>query len=508
MSIIKTLFKTFAVVTTLSVAERFIGFLYRIILSRALGSESLGIYQIALSIFGVLVTITSSGIPLTVSRFMQKYRAENQPQKVNRVITAGIAIAFIFSLPVILLFTLCGGAFAFLFSDPRSQTIFSVMIPGLLFTSVYAVLRGVFWGNKDFVPYSIVELIEEIVMVVCGVLLVTRATDAFQGAKRAAFAIVLSYVVSFTLALILFFTKGGKLSNPRKEFRPLLSSALPITGMRTANSAVSSLIAILLPARLMRAGMTSSEALSAFGASFGMAIPLLFIPSSIIGSLALILVPELSENFYAGRNSALKNNVEKALRASILIAGAIVPVFLSLGKEIGVSVYGNEMAGSYLALSSPVMFPMCLMMISQSLLNSMGKEKHTLLHYLAGAGITLFCVLCLPYLVGAHALSIGFFISYTVTSLLNLRLLEKICPKVDYRPFLLRCVLLTIAPTAFGFLLKGVLTSIVGTTLCALLGGAAVFGFTAVLYLTTGTVRAQMLLDEFRRKPKKREQSV
>ncbi len=508
MSIIKTLFKTFAVVTTLSIAERFIGFLYRIILSRALGSESLGIYQIALSVFGVLVTVTSSGIPLTVSRFMQKYRAENQPQKVRQVITAGIAVAFIFSIPVILLFTLCGGAFSFLFSDPRSQTIFRIMIPGLMFTSVYAVLRGVFWGNKDFVPYSIIELIEEIVMVVCGVLLVTHATDAFQGAKHAALSIVISYVVSFCLATTVFFIKGGKLTHPKNQFRPLLASALPITGMRTANSAVSSLIAILLPARLIRAGMTGSEALSSFGASFGMAIPLLFIPSSIIGSLALILVPELSENYYAGRTVALKNNVEKALRASVLIAGAIVPVFFSLGKEIGLTVYGNETAGSFLSLASPVMFPMCLMMISQSLLNSMGKEKRTLLHYLIGAAITLVCVLVLPYFVGTHALSIGFFLSYSVTALLNLRKLEVLCPAVNYRPYILRCVLLSIPPTIFGLLLKGIFTSLLGTTLCAVLGSILVVGFTAILYLSTGTVRTKTLLDGFRKKAQKKEQSV
>ena len=61
-----------ALVTAFSVAERLLGFIYRVFLSRSLGAETVGIYQIALSIIGLIMTITSSGIPITVSRLMAK----------------------------------------------------------------------------------------------------------------------------------------------------------------------------------------------------------------------------------------------------------------------------------------------------------------------------------------------------------------------------------------------------------------------------------------------------
>ena len=68
----QNLYRTAAYVTAFSVAEKAFGFLYRIILSRTLGSEGMGIYQIALSVFAVLITAASSGIPLTVSRLITK----------------------------------------------------------------------------------------------------------------------------------------------------------------------------------------------------------------------------------------------------------------------------------------------------------------------------------------------------------------------------------------------------------------------------------------------------
>lgn len=495
--------------TVLSVIERFLGFLYRIVLSRSLGSEGLGLYQIALSVFGVLVTLTSSGIPITVSRLMQKYRAEGKLQSERAAVTAGIAVSLIMSLPVFCLLFFGSSLFSFIFSDPRCMTIFLIMMPGLVFTSVYAVIRGVFWGNKDFMPYSVIELLEELAMIVAGVVLVSRATDVYSGAQRAAFAIVISYVFSFTLSLVVFFVKGGKLASPAGQFKPLLSSALPITGMRTTNSLVNSLIAILLPLQLISAGMTQSEALSEFGAAFGMAVPLLFIPSTVIGSLALVLVPELAENYYKNQHATLRKNIEKAIKFSALIAGLIVPVFLSQGTEIGVIVYGDAKAGTYLAVSSVVMLPMSVMMITQSLLNSLGLEKKTLMSFLCGAAIMLLCVVLLPYVIGVYALAVGFLLSYTVTAALNLRMLHKKCvDKPKYLKFVGMVALFILPSALLGFGVKRVLALPLGAFFSCFVSSLLTLLFTLGLYYVTGLADVTALLARFKRKKDKQKNAL
>ena len=164
----RSFFKTVAIVTVFSISEKFLGFLYRIFLSRTIGSEGMGVYQVALSVFALLFTICCSGTPITVSRLMTKYRAENRIDKVRKVITAGLLITLISSLIICTIYYIFSDAFGFLFTDERSQKIFKVVLPGLVFTSIYAILRGVFWGNKDFLPYSIIELLEELCMIVVG----------------------------------------------------------------------------------------------------------------------------------------------------------------------------------------------------------------------------------------------------------------------------------------------------------------------------------------------------
>ncbi len=69
----KSLFKTVALITFFSVITRVVGFLFRIYLSRTVGAEALGMYQVAFSIFMVLLTIISSGLPLVISRMNSSF---------------------------------------------------------------------------------------------------------------------------------------------------------------------------------------------------------------------------------------------------------------------------------------------------------------------------------------------------------------------------------------------------------------------------------------------------
>ena len=88
---------TATAVTALSVAERGLGFLYRIVLSRLIGAEGLGLYQVALSLFGLFLTIGTGGIPITVSRMISKSKAEHRPYDEHRAVSAGVGVSLSFS---------------------------------------------------------------------------------------------------------------------------------------------------------------------------------------------------------------------------------------------------------------------------------------------------------------------------------------------------------------------------------------------------------------------------
>lgn len=427
VDIIKKIIKTVTVVTALSCLERGLGFLYRVFLSRNMGSEGLGLYQIALSVVGVLMTVSASGIPITVSRLMIKETAKKHGERVNATVSAGILTTVLICLPICVICFLSGDLLNVFFADERCKLLFLIILPGVLLTSIYAVIRGFFWGTKSFYIYSIIELAEEAVMIIFGIIFVSKAASVTEKTIWASLAVLISYIFSFTVSSVAFFIKGGRLKNPLKQLKPLVSSSAPITFMRSATSFTSTLTALILPAALIAGGMNATEAVKNFGVISGMTLPLLFIPSTIIGSISLVLVPELSDNFYRNNTKLIQSNTEKALLYSSLVALFIIPLFIGTGKYLGTLIYSNELSGIYLRVAAPVMLPMAITMISTSLLNSMGMERKTLLYYVFGAVALLVSIIFLPRVIGNYALIAGLFTCYTINAALNLLLLKKIC---------------------------------------------------------------------------------
>ena len=490
-----------AIVTVFSICEKFLGFLYRIFLSRTIGAEGVGLYQVALSVFAFLLTLTCSGTPITVSRLMTKYNAENKKDKVNKVITSALAFTLLLSVSICVFFLTFRNFTKLFFADDRCISIFYVVLIGLIFTSLYAIFRGVFWGSKDFLPYSIIELLEEICMIVVGIILISTTTSAYLGAYYAGVAVLVSYLFSFTLATIVFFMRGNRLRNPKSEFKPLLSSAMPVTAMRTVNSLAISIVSIVLPLRLVSAGYSNSQAMSLFGSAVGQAIPILFIPTTLIGSFTLVLVPEIAENFYNKKHKRLKNEIEKAVKFTATLTALFIPVFFVCGEEIGVLIFNSTECGKYLTASAFLMLFMSLSSLTTSILNSIGQEKKALLYCILSGIFMLLSIYFLPKYVGIYSLLIGFSFVYGLTTILNVILLRKKCTeKPKFIKFILSICALTAPSILLGCMLEKLLLPVLGTVFTFLVCSAITVAFTILLFVGFNLLDISVVVKRLKRK--------
>ena len=498
-----SIYKTTAQVTFFSTVEKTLSFIYRIALSRMIGAEGLGIYQIALSVFSVLLTVASSGVPVTVSRLITKQNALGNTAGRSAVVTAGIVSTLIFTVPAVAL--IFGGQkiFGLLFSDERCLEVFLIILPGLILTSVYSVMRGAFWGDRQFMPYSLIELAEDALMVGLGCILVAGAAGAAAGAGRAAVAVFVAYVFSFAVSLFWYFKKGGRLVNPSKQLKPLLSSSLPVTAMRTATSLLNSLVAVLMPFLLVKmCGYTDSEAVSLYGAAAGMAVPILFIPSSLIGSIAVVLAPELSENFYRNRTERLKRDVEKSIKSAMLIAFALIPFLFALGESVGEALFSDALSGEIVKNCCFILLPMCISMITNTVLNSMNREKATLIYYFCGAAATLICIAALTPAVGVYSYVIGLGAGFVITAAFNMRLLKKLCPGMKIFGYGIRCAAACTMSCAFGILFMGILENYFAAFWRLIVCAAVLAAFAAAAFLLFKTYSLAPLKDRLLKRRK------
>lgn len=480
-------FKAVAFVTIFSVLTRAIGFFLRIYLSRVMGAEVLGAYQVSMSIFGVLMTLVTSGLPLVVSRNVAYYEAEGNKKAEHKNITAGLIISIVLSTFVCVILYAFPNILRLFIKSEQSVQIILILLPALVASAVYGVLRGGLWGKKCFFTISFTEFFEQVVRIILCVILFNLPL-AFSAGAKSALSLTLSCIMSAVLVAVLYFVFGGRFANPKDNFKSVLKTSTPITLVRTVSSIVGSIIAIIIPLRLTKFGYSSSEALAQFGIFMGMTMPLIMVPNTFTSSIAVALVPEISgytNNIDSGNVKnldALSRQVNMAIKTTIVISFLLLPVFISLGRPTAEILFANKDAGKYLSACAILMVPMGLNQICGSMLNAMGLELKELLNYAIGAVSLMLSIYFLPKYIGVYAIFVGMLSMHTITAILGLRMLKK--RKLINWSFLQTlgiCGLITLPTSILGHLTYNLFIRFAGMFVSVAISGVITLSFTLLL---------------------------
>jgi stage V sporulation protein B len=392
----------------------------------------LGVYQMAMSIFMVMLTVISSGLPLVMSREIAKHSGGGR--KIFDITAAGLIIGVTASAVLCLTVFSMQGVLGFIFTDKRSVAILIALLPAVTASSVYCALRAVWWGQNRFVLLGLTELIEQIARVVLFVLFLGFAFYFTDLANLSAWSFSGACIISAAVVVIIFLKTNKRVQEEKQRggngtanyIKPLLKSAVPITGVRVLSSIAFPLISILLPLRLVAAGWDTVTAVSHFGIIVGMTFPLLTVPSTVISALATALVPELSRIAAEKSWDKARRQIKTSVDFTVFINFIFIPAFIALGAGIGTFLFATPESGIYLARSAWVMVPLSLSQITSATLNSLNAEKTAMRNYFIGSAALFGCVWFLPQTIGADAVIVGLGISAVIASALNIRTIRKI----------------------------------------------------------------------------------
>ena len=415
--------KSFGIVTGFSVLTRALSFIFKIWVSRALGAEVVGLYQIAMSVMMMLFTLTS-GAPTVLSRKVAEAASVGDTKRQNSLTTASLIMGLAISA------VLCGllyglhSKLGFLFSDERCLPIFLIMLPTLITSTMYASFRSWFWGRKNFLAFSSTELLDEIVKIILSVVFAGGLVTFISGANGIALAMTISDAVCVLVLAILFFISGGRFAKP-SGFKEIISRTVPLSATRIITSLASSLTAVVIPQMLVKSGLTVAAATAEYGRVAGMALPLIMAPVMFVSSLSVVLIPDVAELKAKGDMDAVRKKLSGAMTFALLIAAVFFVVYLPLGRQIGTMLFGDDHAGTLVSNCSVMLFPIAIAQVTTPMLNSLGKERITFVSTLIGALATLPCIFLLPQVVGVYSMAIGSTVCFLLICIINMIALRK-----------------------------------------------------------------------------------
>lgn len=412
--------RTTLIVMIFSIVTRLIAFVFKIYLSRVVGAENLGLYQIGIAMLALVTMFACSGIPLTVSRRTAEFNTLGNSKAIFGTVTSGLILSLSITLITVAGVFVFRKPFLTLFADNRAEPLFYIMLPAAISTAIYNIIRAYFMGKKKYLIYSATELIEEFLNVGFILLLLSGAVIAVSGAKAIAIAFTISDIICFIVILLLYIFNKGKFSKPA-PFKPIVKSSVPLTLMRIFTSLASILTAILLPHRMVDGGISVAEATAEYGRAVGMAFPLLYSPLAITSALSIVLLPEIAELSTTKNLAAISRKVDNSMGFIAIICGLFFIMFASLGTEIGIILFKDAGAGRFLSFASGMVLPLALSQLTSTALNSIAKENVCFANYMIGIVFMGLSLYFLPPYIGILSLAVAmtgfYFISFTLNSI-------------------------------------------------------------------------------------------
>lgn len=354
------------ILTATGFLSRVIGFFYRIYLSRLFGEEGMGIYQLLNPVLSLSFALTGAGYQTAISKLVAEQTAiEKRPS--FRPLAVGLSISLPLSLLCnLIVYRLADPISAHLLQEPRTAAMLRILSFSIPLGAVHACANGYFYGIKKAGIPAASQLLEQTVRVACVYIISAHSLSLGQTPSISVAVLGLtvgeffSMLLSFIAAWHCFAGKraSGKdlvfsgirhlRSNPGGLYGKLLAMALPLTANRIVLNLLQSVESVSIPARLRIYGFDSVTSLSVYGVLTGMAMPFIFFPNALTSSVAILLLPVISESYALGDMDAVKRSTVKTVKYCGLMGLCCMLVFVLFGRLAGTTLFDSPLAGYFI----------------------------------------------------------------------------------------------------------------------------------------------------------------
>ncbi len=415
--------------TVAGVLTRLIGFFYRIFLSRMIGAEGLGIYQLLSPVMALGFAVTAAGIQTSISKFVSMEIGRKNPAGAKRYLFTGLGISLFLSAATCLLIRRNAAQIAVLWlGDARCEPLLEVLALSFVPACIHSCINGYYYGLKKTGIPSLCQLTEQLARV-GSVWLFCQISISEQ--RPVSWTITMwgiligeaaSTLVSVSAAR---FLPGDKTSAPGLLTctKNLAYMALPLTANRVVLNLFSGFENIMIPNRLRLFGYTGSEALSVYGILTGMSMSVIMFPSVITNSVSVLLLPTISEAQAAGNEALIRRTIQKTITSCLAWGLLCTAGFLITGGFLGNVLFGNALAGTFITTLGWICPFLYLSATLSSILHGLGFPGLTFCLNLLACGIRILFVMAALPVYGIKSYLWGILASQIVTALLAIAIL-------------------------------------------------------------------------------------
>jgi len=342
-----------------------LGAVYRIPLTYILSSEGMGLYQMVFPLYALLLSISSSGFPASISKLISEHNAKGEYQQARNIFYKSLILLLCFSGFCSVIIFAFGKNIAGLQGNSEAGILYMAISPAIIIVALSSGFKGYFQAYENMVPSSIYMVIEQLGKLVFGILLAKLFIK--YGITYAVLGSILGIVLSELVALIYLLLHfivhkrrnvivlSGECFSLKKTNIQILTVVIPITfgGIILPISAfIDSSIIINL---LTKAGFTSKIATSLFGLSSGVVGSIINMPVVFSLAITTAILP-LTSKLVTNKNSTqINNGVSLSLLFNIVVMLPCTIVLYVFSDLIVDLLYGGCLSTSFSFVASELL---------------------------------------------------------------------------------------------------------------------------------------------------------
>ena len=421
------------ILTLTGFLSRFIGFFYRIFLSRVFGEEGIGLYQLIFPVYALCISFSISGIETALSRTVARKQALGKPDEAKEVLLSGLTVAFFLSL--VCTFFIQKNAFFIadrLLHDSRCKNMLIILSYAFPFCAIHSCICGYYYGLKETKIPAISQLIEQSTRILSVYIffffLIRKGHTVSISIAVSGLVIGELFSTAYAAQIFNYFpctltTITNLCKNFPHHLRELLSLSIPLTTNRVLINLLQSIEAISIPVQLRRFQYSASESLRIYGVLNGMALPCILFPTAVTSSLSIMLMPAVAEIQAAQDPSSLLRIIKKVSRFCFSLGLFSCLCFLLFGHLLGNILFHSDSAGNFIVTLSWICPFLYVNSSFLSIINGLGKTGWTFLINTFGLSVRILSVFYIIPLFGIQGYLWGLLSSQLLVSLLCILLI-------------------------------------------------------------------------------------
>ncbi len=434
----KQFIKNAVILTAVSLFMRAVSFSFNVYIANRISSSGVGLFALIMSVYNFGVTFASSGINLASTKVISEEIAQQRDTKT--AVRKCLLYALAFGCAAFMLIYFGADFFAnVIVGDERIKTPLKILSVSLPCVAMSFALSGYFTATGRVYKNSAVQVTEQIIRIAGAVVLLDLS--GAKTAQSACISLVLSGTIAEIISFLMLFTvykfdiyQSNVLSS--QDLTPrILRYGLPVAVSAYIRSGLSTTEHTLIPKSLEKFSGNKDIALSAYGVVHGMVMPLVFLPSGVVSSVATLLIPEITMLNRLNNFRKIDSLIERVLSLTLMFSIGAAGVLYFFSEEIGMLFYKDSQAAYFLKMVAPLAAIMYADGVVDAVLKGLNQEVHAMRYDIVLSAVSIVLILTLIPARGIGGYIAIIYISEMINSYLSINRLMEVS-NFKIKPFL------------------------------------------------------------------------